>query len=152
MERSKGRRQSRTLVARPVASEDIGFPFAAQVAQLARQYEGKEAEFVALITSLQPERLVPRAWLAANRGAWGIETGLHLRLDVSLNDDLCRVRNPNSLWILGMFRRLAVSLFCEWRSRQPNPRHLTLTHFQSQIGAEHYAKAFRFVTCKNPAL
>jgi len=32
------------------------------------------------------------------------------RLDVTANEDRCRVRTPNAVWILGMFRRLAISL------------------------------------------
>src|ERR1043166_1441339 len=54
LEKNKGVAQSRTLESRPVAAEDVGFPFAAQAALLT-----------------------------------------HQRLDVSLNDDRCRVRNTN---------------------------------------------------------
>ncbi|MCB2141020.1 MAG: ISAs1 family transposase, partial [Rhodobacteraceae bacterium] len=72
-----------------------------------------------MITSLAPEQLDATAWLAHNRLAWGIENGLHLRLDVTLRDDHCGVRTPRGLWILGMFRRLVTSLFMEWRSHQP---------------------------------
>jgi hypothetical protein len=49
---------------------------------------------VALVTSLCPEELSAAQWLAYNRAAWGIESGLHQRLDVSHLDDLCRVRQP----------------------------------------------------------
>ena len=34
-----------------------------------------------------------------NRDAWGIESGLHQRLDVSHNDDRCRVRNDNAMLV-----------------------------------------------------
>jgi len=37
-------------------------------------------------------------------------------LDVSLNDDRCRVQSNSGIWMLGMFRRIAVSLCMEWRS------------------------------------
>jgi hypothetical protein len=53
--------------------------------------------------------------VAANRAAWGIENGLYQRLDVSRFDDLCRVRNPNSMWVIGMFRRFSNSLYMHWR-------------------------------------
>jgi predicted transposase YbfD/YdcC len=38
-------------------------------------------------------------WLRLNRDAWGIENGLHQRLDVSDNDDRCRVRNDNAMLV-----------------------------------------------------
>jgi hypothetical protein len=39
-------------------------------------------------------RLDATNWLRLNRDAWGIENGLHQRLDISHNDDRCQVRNP----------------------------------------------------------
>lgn len=51
-------------------------------------------ETVALVTSLLPEQLNAAQWLRDNRAAWGIESGLHQRLDVSYLDDPCRVRTP----------------------------------------------------------
>ena len=93
MEKNKGVRESRTLVSRPVAAQDIGFPFAAQAALLTRQHIGRKNETVGLITDLIPEQLLAAQWLKANRQGWGIENGTHQRLDVSLNDDRCRVRS-----------------------------------------------------------
>ena len=145
-------RESRTLEARPVAAEDLGFPFAAQAAHLTRQHAGRKDETVGLITDLGPEQLSPLQWLQANRQAWGIENGTHQRLDVSLNDDRCRVRSPNGIWILGMLRRLAISLFMEWRGRQPKPHFKSLTDFHTVMGEENLAKAMRFVTNHRPRL
>ena len=105
MEKNKGAQESRTLESCPVAAEDIGFPFAAQAAQLTRQRARRKDETVGLITDLSTEELSPLRWLQANRQGWGIENGTHQRLDVSLNDDRCRVRSTNGLWILGMVRR-----------------------------------------------
>jgi hypothetical protein len=99
-----------------------------------------------------PQELNASQWLWANRQSWGIENGLHQRLDVSLHDDRCRVRHPSALWILGMFRRLANSLFIEWRSRQPNPQYKHTTAFQSAMGEDNLAKALHFLTCKRPNL
>jgi predicted transposase YbfD/YdcC len=50
-----------------------------------------------------------------NRDAWGIESGLHQRLDVSHNDDRCRVRNDNAMLVLGVMLRLSNNLFMQWR-------------------------------------
>ena len=152
MEKNKGARESRTLESRPVAAEDIGFPFAAQAAQLTRQRTGRKDETVGLITDLTPEELSPQRWLQANRQGWGIENGTHQRLDVSLHDDLCRVRSPNGLWILGMVRRLVISLFLEWRGRQAKPQFKSLTDFQAAMGEENLTKALAFVTHRRPTL
>lgn len=152
MEKNKGVPECRTLETCPVAPENLGFPFAAQAALLVRQHAGRKDETVALVTSLPPAALNPQQWLLANRQSWGIENGLHQRLDVSLNDDRCRVRNPNGLWVLGMFRRLANSLFLEWRTHQPKPKYQTTTDFQAAMGEDNLAKAIRFVTRKRPRL
>lgn len=152
MEKNKGARESRTLEARAVAAENIGFPFAAQAAQLTRQRAGRKDETVGLITDLAPVEFPPRLWLQANRQGWGIENGNHQRLDVSLNDDRCRVRSPNGLWILGMMRRLVISLFMEWRSHQRKPHFQSLTDFQATMGEDNLAKALRFVTHQRPSL
>jgi hypothetical protein len=106
---------------------------------------------VALLTSATPERLDARAWLQANRaGFGGIENGLHQRLDVSHDDDRCRVRHPNSMLVLGLFRRLANSLFMEWRSRQPNSKYLTTTDFAVDMDAENHRRALIMVTSIHP--
>ena len=52
-----------------------------------RQTEGRKDELVALITSLGPSRLDSANWMRLHRDAWGIESGLHQRLDISHNDD-----------------------------------------------------------------
>ena len=130
----------------------MGFPFAAQVGRLLRQTQGRKDEEVALITSAPPERLNASQWLALNRQAWGIESGLHQRLDVSYNDDRCRVQDTKTLLTLGMYRRLANSLFVEWRQKQRRPDHVTTTDFQTRMAEEHRANALRFVLAKRPSL
>jgi hypothetical protein len=37
----------------------------------------------------------------------GIENGLHQRLDVSHNDDRCRIRHPYAMFVAGLFRRIS---------------------------------------------
>lgn len=152
MEKNKGARESRTLESRPVAAEDIGFPFAAQAAQLTRQRAGRKDETVGLITDLATEELPPLRWLKANRQGWGIENGTHQRLDVSLNDDRCRVRSTNGLWILGMLRRLVISLFMDWRAHQAKPQFQTLTDFHAAMGEDNLTKALGFVTRQRSTL
>ena len=108
-------------------------------------------ETVWLLTSREPHRLNASEWLHANRQYWGIEGGLHQRLDVSTREDDCRVRNRNGVWLLGMFRRLAVSLFAHWLSRKPQRRHARMTDFHAETGAEHARYALRLVTARHPS-
>lgn len=105
-----------------------------------------------LITDLAPDELPATQWLKTNRWAWGIENGTHQRLDVSLNEDRCRVRTTNALWILGMLRRLVVSLFMHWRAHHPKPKHQSLTDFQAAMGEDNLAMAMAFVTRLRPKL
>lgn len=112
---------------------------------------GRKDELVSLVSSLEPAQLPAAKWLQLNRQAWGIENGTHQRLDVSHNDDRCRIRNSNGLWIMGMFRRLSNSLFMQWRGRQRKPAHQTTTDFQAVMAEDHRRRALRTVFAKKPA-
>ena len=57
-----------------------------------------------------------------------IDSGLHQRLDVSHNDDRCRVRNDNAMLVLGIMLCLSNSLFVQWRGYQRRPDLSSLTH------------------------
>ena len=144
--------ENRAIRTAEVSAEDVGFPFAAQAARLLRQTEGRQDERVALITSAPVHRLNAPQWLRLNRQGWDIESGLHQRLDCSYNDDRCRVQNTKTMLILGMYRRLANSLFMEWRQHQRRPEHVTTTDFQTLMAQEHCVNAIRFVSAKRPSL
>ena len=148
---NRGRRERRQIHTQPASAEQTCFPHVEQIAQLYRHIGKHKPETVYLLTSMPPERLNATQWLQSTRGYWGVEGGLHQRLDASLNEDQCRVRNRNGVWVLGMFRRLAVSLFAEWRSRDAKRKHATMTDFQSEMAAEHVAPAMRFITARYPA-
>jgi predicted transposase YbfD/YdcC len=128
----------------------VGFPCVEQVALLRRHLREHRPETVALVTSLPESELNASQWLAANRAAWGIESGLHQALDVSHLDDLCRVRKPNSMWIMGMFRRFSHSLANHWRHTQPKPHHKTTTDFFSAMNAEHHRYAIICIKSCSP--
>ena len=70
----------------------------------------KTTETVYLISSLTLEQLNALGWIKLKRGYWIIESRLHHALDVSLDEDRSRVRNANAALVLGMFRRLVVSI------------------------------------------
>jgi hypothetical protein len=125
-EHNRSRRERRQIHTRVATPEQVVFPHVAQAAQLYRHIGRHQPETDWLLTSREPHRLDAAQWLQANRQYWGVE-GLHQRLDASTNEDLCRVRNRNAVWVLGMFRRLAASLFVEWCSRDPKRHRATMT-------------------------
>ena len=129
------------------------FPAAAQVAKLVRQVSGRKTETVYLITSRGTECLTALQWLGANRRYWGVENGCHQRLDESAYEDRCRVRTRNAVWVLGMFRRLAISLFVEWRSRESKRRKWkTMTDFYAAMDCENRRHGVLMVTARCPSL
>jgi hypothetical protein len=101
------------LECREVTPEQVGFPGARLIARLRRRVrrKGKKTtEGVYLISSLTLEQLDALGWIKLKRGYWVIESRLHHALDVSLDEDRSRVRNANGALVLGMFRRLVVSM------------------------------------------
>ena len=98
---------------REVTPEQVGFPGARLIARLRRRVRRngkKTTETVYLISSLTLDQLDALGWIKLKRGYWVIESRLHHALDVSLDEDRSRVRNPNAALVLGMFRRLVVSV------------------------------------------
>ena len=148
---NKGGLEVRVLRACAATAEQVDFPCVEQVALLRRHLRHHAPETVALVTSLPPAALTAAQWLADNRAAWGIENGLHQRLDVSHLDDQCRVRLPKSMRVIGMFRRFSHSLFMHWRSRQRKPQHKTTTDFFSAMNAEHHRYGIRCLQARQPS-
>ncbi len=141
----------RVLRSRAASAEQVDFPCVEQIALLRRHLRKHSPETVALVTSLPPESLSAAQWLQDNRAAWGIESGLHQRLDVSHRDDQCRVRESKSMRVMGMFRRWSNSLFLHWRGRQKKPQHQTTTDFFSAMNAEHHRYAIRCLQARQPS-
>lgn len=142
----------RTIVSAEVDGEEMGHPFAAQAARVLRQRDGREPESVCLLTSRPLRELSPEQWIEKNIDHWGIETGLHGRLDASRHDDTCRLRNRKPLHLHAVFSRVANSLCCHWIFKQKKPAHFTTTDFQSYMGEEHDRRTIALVTAKNPRL
>ncbi len=147
-ENNRGRIELRTLCTAPITPEQACFPAAAQSAIILRQGLGEQPDIQYLLTSREPQRLNAPQWLASQRAYWGIESGLHQRLDVSAAEDRSRVRHRNAAWILGMFRRMSVSFFMHWRSQDAKRAKATLTDFHDQMALEHQRRAFALVTSK----
>ena len=104
---------------RAIAPVELGLIGAMQVARLDKQRTDKgesKDTHLWLVTSREPEKLSPLAFLTARRQEWGIENGLHYVLDVSGDEDRrLKVRTPNSLWALTLLSRLSVAL---WKHRR----------------------------------
>lgn len=129
----------------------------AQAARLTRCIDSKphparEVQTEYLVCSRPPTELDGPALLAADRGHWGIETGLHLRLDVIAGEDRSRVRHPTSAFNLAMMRRAMISIAVHWIQRCPNPRKATLSGFFDAMGSGQAKKAFSLVTTRHSSV
>jgi hypothetical protein len=115
---------------------------------LLRQGLGDKPDLQYLLTSRPPQALGAQQWLQAQRCYWGVEAGLHQRLDVSADEDRSRVRHRNAVWVLGMFRRIGISLFMHWRGKNPKRAKATLADFHEEMALEHQRRAFALVNSK----
>jgi len=139
-----------------VTPEEVGFAGAAQIGKLRTRVRGcgrKVKETRYLITSASNERLDALGLLDAKRGYWAIEATLHYRLDDVLKEDESRVRGGRAAQILGMCRRVAVSIACEWlRKAKGNKKHCrkSTRDFQDHLKAHGAACAFALVAATHP--
>jgi predicted transposase YbfD/YdcC len=127
------------------------FPYVEQAARLTRfvdrgQKTKEEIETEWLLTSVPANKMTSEQMLVADRKYWGIENGLHLRLDVTAGEDRSRVRHPVSALNLAMIRRATISLGIHWIQRCPNKRQATLRGFYDFMAAKNARKAFSLVS------
>jgi hypothetical protein len=157
---NRGRPEARSLWRWEVTPAKAGFPHAQQAAELrrfidrpakpnAKKEEKVEREF--LLTSLAPSELDTRGMLRLDRDYWGIENGLHLRLDVAGQEDKSRLHTRSSAFALCLFRRAANSFAVRWIQHQPNPRLATTQGFYDAMAAKGHRKAFSLVTTRKPS-
>lgn len=155
---NRGRIEARALVTFDVTAEGVGFPHARQAARLTRCFDSRQKPALAvetefLLTSLTKEELAPKAMLQGDLGYWGIETGLHTRLDVSAGEDRSRVRNRTNAFNLALMRRVAISVALHWIRKCPTPRKATTTGFFDFMSANQRKRAFSLVTaCHSSSL
>ena len=153
-ERNRSRIEARCLLPFDTTAEAVDFPFVQQAARLTRcidsdghPAQGIETEY--LLTSCPAAALPPVAFLQADRDYWGIETGLHLRLDVSAGEDCSRVRHRTSALNLAMLRRAALSVAVYWIQRARPRRQATTRGFFDTMAAGQHRKAFSLVTVRH---
>ena len=89
--------------------------------------------------------------LQADRKYWGIENGLHQRLDVIAGEDRSRVRHRNAALNLAVIRRAVVSMAVHWIKRCKNPRLATMSGFFDSMAAENHKKALKLLTLCKPS-
>jgi hypothetical protein len=89
--------------------------------------------------------------LKADRKYWGIETGLHLRLDVIAGEDRSRVQKANAVMNLAVIRRAVVSVAVHWIRHCKDKRQATMSGFYDFMTAESGKKAFKLVTTWKPS-
>ena len=109
----------------------------------------KSLTFIAHEVYLPKPKLSALQMLQADRRYWGIETGLHLRLDVSAGEDRSRVRHRTSALNLGMMRRAVISVAVHWMRKCSNPRKATTSGFFDFMAANQRKKAFSLVTARH---
>jgi hypothetical protein len=159
-EHNRGRLEIRYLQCLEVTPSQVGWPGARLAARLETRVKrnGKWArEVVHLVSSQTLEQLQALGMLQSKRQYWVIESRLHHCLDVSMQEDLSRVRTPNSALVLGMIRRVVLSLSnaAVDRDRKKNPKTKSNTksfrqRFLSARGGRQRLQALIFA--QNPAV
>ena len=96
-------------------------------------------EVVHLISSLSRKELQAEGLLQLKRQYWVIESRLHHCLDITMQEDLSRVRTPNAARVLGMIRRVVLSLSnaAVDKARKQNPK----TKFNTKSFRQRYLTA-----------
>jgi len=139
------------VVAFDTTATRIDFPFAEQAARLTRCVDSRpkpaqEIETEYLITSRPVAQMSAKQMLDQDRQYWGIETGLHLRLDVIAGEDRSRVRHRNAVMNLAVIRRAVVTVAVDWSRRQPIRRQASMSGFYDFMSAKNSKMAFKLVT------
>lgn len=113
-----GRIEMRTITTSEMLNPYAAWPGLAQVYRLERQFQWRrngrsyrtscEVEFG--ITSLTRHEISPEQLLTLRRAHWGIETGLHYRRDVTLNEDGTRMTIGNTGKVMASINNLILAL------------------------------------------
>ena len=102
-----------------------------------------------MLTSRSKEQMSAEQMLERDRNYWGIENGLHQRLDCIAGEDRSRVRHRNAALNLAVIRRAVVSVAVRWISRCKDKRLATMSGFYDFMAAHNGRKAFKLLTpCK----
>jgi len=76
------------------------------------------------------------------RKYWDIEGLLHQSLDVTAREDGSRVKNRNSLLILGIARRSAIGIKKDWAKSRKGKRNSMMIDFYDAMNKDNNRQAF----------
>ena len=115
LEKGHGRIDERELVTSFRLAGQLDFPSLEQVFRITRKSEevksGKVSEQTMYgITSWSVGVARAQELLAATRGHWSIETGLHYRRDVTFHEDACRHTTNNGGRVQAIFNNLTIGV------------------------------------------
>ena len=141
-EHNRSRLEIRYLQCLEVTPSRAGWPGARLVGRLETRVKRRgqwTREVVHLISSLSLQQLQAQGLLQLKRQYWVIESRLHHCLDISMQEDLSRVRTPNAARVLGMIRRVVLSLSnaAVDKARKQNPK----TKFNTKSFRQRYLTA-----------
>ena len=127
-----------------VTPSRASFPGARLVARLHTRVLRKgqwSSEIIYLVSSLTLDQLQAEGMLRLKRGYWVIESRLHHCLDLTMQEDLSRVRHPNAARALGLIRRVILSLTNAaldlLRKSRPKTKANTKRYRQRFLSARH---------------
>jgi len=107
-------------VSKTIEPKELGLAGALQIARIDRRIGAKgQLNRTWLVASRSQRQLDEQQWLALEQGRWGIENRTHYPLDVTHREDESRVRQPNALTVLGLFRRLSNGFKELWAKGRP---------------------------------
>jgi hypothetical protein len=140
-----------------VTPSQASFPGARLVARLHTRVLRKgqwSHEIVYLVSSLTLDQLQAQGMLRLKRGYWVIESRLHHCLDMTMQEDLSRVRNPNGARVLGTIRRVLLSFanaaIDRVRRTQPKTKANTKSYRQRFLSARHgLQRLHALILCKS---
>jgi len=117
-----------------------------------RRKEKTTTETIYLISSRSLPSLPASDLEALKRQYWKIESALHYRLDEVLDEDRSRIRTPKAALVLGLFRRLAVSLTIPWLAQKKKThRRASTRDFHDHLRAANSRRAHLLVTASTPS-
>lgn len=114
-------------------------------------------ELVHLISSRTLEQLQALGLLQFKRQYWVLESRLHHCLDVSMQEDLSRVRTSAAALVLGMIRRVVISLsnaaVDQARRKNPQTKSNTKSSRQRYLSAHGGRERLQvLIVSQNPAV
>jgi predicted transposase YbfD/YdcC len=111
--KQSGRVEQRTILTSTQLNEYLEWPHVAQVFRIERvvyhaHHLGKTRHIVYGLTSLSPEQFGPEKLLELLREYWSIESGLHYRRDVTLQEDATHFKHGNAAHNMAILNNLVI--------------------------------------------